>query len=87
MSMEPGSNGYVFPKTLGDMPMTRSIALRAFFMFAVLTLLAAVTGMASQAQAAEALFMIGASLSAVMLFFAVTLSYPIAMPVRVRRRR
>lgn len=67
--------------------MTRSIALRAFFMFSVLTLLAAVTGMASQAQAAEALFMIGASLSAVMLFFAVTVSSPAPIPVRVRRRR
>jgi hypothetical protein len=85
--MEPTSNGYVFPQDLGDMPMTRSIALRAFFMFSVLTLLAAVTGMASQAQAAEALFMIGASLSAVMLFFAVTVSGPAPIPVRVRRRR
>ena len=67
--------------------MTRSVALRAFFMFSVLTLLAAVTGMASQAQAAEVLFMIGASLSAVMLFFAVTVSNPALIPVRARRRR
>lgn len=66
--------------------MTRSVALRAFFMFSVLTLLAAVTGMASQAQAAEVLFMIGASLSAVMLFFAVTVSNPALISVRVRRR-
>ncbi|MGO4389144.1 hypothetical protein AB4Y85_16565 [Microvirga sp. 2YAF29] len=67
--------------------MTRSIALRAFFMFSILTLLAAVTGMASQAQVAEALFMIGASLSAMMLFFAVTVSGPAPVPVRVRRGR
>ena len=67
--------------------MTRSIALRAFSMFAIFTILAAVTGMASQAQTAEVLFMIGASLSAVMLFFAVTVSGPTAVPVRVRRRR
>ena len=66
--------------------MTRSVALRAFFMFSVLTLLAAVTGIASQAQAAEVLFMIGASLSAVMLFFAITVSGPAPIPVRVRRR-
>lgn len=67
--------------------MTRSVALRAFFMFSVLTLLAAVTGMASQAQAAEVLFMIGASLSAIMLFFAITVSGPAPIPVRVRHRR
>jgi hypothetical protein len=85
--MEPTSSGYVFPQDLGDMPMTRSVALRAFFIFAVLTLLAAVTGMASQAQAAEALFMIGASLSAVLLFFALTVSTPAPVPVRIRRRR
>jgi hypothetical protein len=85
--MEPTSGGYVFPQDLGDMPMTRSVALRAFFMFSVLTLLAAVTGMASQAQAAEVLFMIGASLSAVMLFFAVTVPGPALIPVRARRRR
>jgi hypothetical protein len=85
--MEPTSNGYVFPQDLGDTPMTRSVALRAFFIFFVLTLLAAVTGMASQTEAAEALFMIGASLAAVMLFFAMTVSSPALIPVRVRRRR
>ncbi len=67
--------------------MTRSVALRAFILFAVLTLLAAVTGVASQAVVAEVVFLIGASLSAVLLFFALTVQAPSPVPVRVRRRR
>ena len=67
--------------------MTRSVALRAFFIFAVVTLLAALTGIASQVEMAEILFLIGGSLSAVMLFFALAAPSPRLVPVRVRRRR
>ncbi|WP_445501910.1 hypothetical protein [Microvirga sp. G4-2] len=67
--------------------MTRSVALRAFVLFTVLTMLAGITGMASQAEVAEVVFLIGASLSAVLLFFALTVQAPAAIPVRVRRRR
>ena len=68
--------------------MTRSVALRAFFLFIVLTMLAGITGMASHAEVAEAVFLIGASLSAVLLFFALTVQQaPAPIPVRVRRRR
>ncbi|HZW46789.1 MAG TPA: hypothetical protein VFF61_04630 [Microvirga sp.] len=67
--------------------MTRSVALRAFILFMVLTFLAGVTGLASQAEIAEIVFLIGASLSAVLLFFALTVQAPAQIPVRVRRRR
>ncbi len=67
--------------------MTRSVALRAFFIFMALTTLAAATGVASQAEIAEVLFLIGASLSAVLLFFALTIQAPEPVPVRIRRRR
>lgn len=67
--------------------MTRSVALRAFLIFTVLTALAAVTGVASHVQIAEVLFLIGASLSAMLLFFALTLQTPAPIPVRVHRRR
>lgn len=67
--------------------MTRSVALRAFFLFTILTLLAGATGMASQAVIAEVMFLIGASLSAVLLFFALTARTPAPIPVRVQRRR
>ncbi|WP_134497498.1 hypothetical protein [Microvirga pakistanensis] len=67
--------------------MTRSVALRAFILFMILTVLAGVTGLASQTQIAEVVFMVGASLSAVLLFFALTVQAPAPVPVRVRRRR
>jgi len=67
--------------------MNRAVALRAFFIFIALTMLAAVTGVASQAEIAEVLFLIGGSLSAVLLFFAMTVETPDPVPVRIRRRR
>jgi len=67
--------------------MTRSVALRAFCIFAVVTTLAALTGLASQVEIAEVLFLIGGSLSAVMLFFAWTTPSHSLIPVRFRRRR
>jgi hypothetical protein len=85
--MEPSSPIDVFSKHLGDISMTRSVALRAFCLFTILTMLAGVTGLASQAEIAEVVFLIGASLSAVLLFFALTVQAPAPVPVRVRRRR
>ncbi|UVF18344.1 hypothetical protein HPT29_017740 [Microvirga terrae] len=67
--------------------MTRSVALRAFCIFAVVTVLAAMTGAASQVEIAEVLFVLGGSLSAVMLFFAWATPQQSLVPVRVRRRR
>jgi hypothetical protein len=69
--------------------MNKAIALRAFSIFTILTAFAAVTGLASQVEIAEVLFLIGGSLSALMLFFALSASSqaPALVPVRVRRRR
>jgi hypothetical protein len=67
--------------------MTRSVALRAFCLFAVATTLAALTGLASQVEIAEVLFLIGASLSAVMLVLTFTRPAPAPVPVRIRARR
>jgi hypothetical protein len=67
--------------------MNRSVALRAFFIFAVVAAFAAITGAASQVELAEVLFLIGGSLSAVMLLFVLMTPSPSLVPVRVRRRR
>ena len=67
--------------------MNRSVALRAFFIFAVVTAFAAITGIASQVEIAEVLFLIGGSLSALMLLFAFMTPSHSLVPVRVRRRR
>ena len=67
--------------------MNRSVALRAFSMFAALTVLAAVTGFASHVTIAEVLFLICGSLSVMMLFFTLSVPAPSPVPVRVRRRR
>jgi hypothetical protein len=85
--MELAFDPYVFQITWERWSMTRSIALRAFCIFAVVTALAAITGAASQVEIAEILFLIGGSLSAVMLFFALTTPTQRLVPVRVRRRR
>src|SRR4051794_29812464 len=87
--MEPAPDPYVFQNTWERWPMTRSVALRAFCIFTVVTLLAAITGLASQVEIAEVLFLIGGSLSAVMLAFALATPAPTRslVPVRVRRRR
>ncbi|MFC1456177.1 hypothetical protein ACETIH_05470 [Microvirga arabica] len=67
--------------------MNRSVALRALFIFAVVTAFAAITGMASQVEIAEVLFLIGGSLSAVMLLFVLMTPAQSPVPVRVRPRR
>jgi uncharacterized membrane protein len=67
--------------------MDRSIALRAFCIFMIVTMLAVITGLASQVEIAEVLSLIGGSLSAVMLLFALATPAHSPVPVRVRRRR
>jgi hypothetical protein len=67
--------------------MNRSVALRAFFIFTVVTAFAAITGAASQVEIAEVLFLIGGSLSAVMMLFVLMTPSQGPVPVRVRRRR
>jgi hypothetical protein len=67
--------------------MDRSIALRAFCIFTIVTTLAAITGLASQVEIAEVLFLIGGSLSALMLLLALATPAQSPVPVRVRRRR
>ncbi len=86
-SMEPQSRPYVFQNTWETDPMKRSVALRAFFTFTILASFAAVTGFASHVEIAEVLFLIGGSLSVLMLFFAMAAPAPQPIPVRVRRRR
>jgi hypothetical protein len=67
--------------------MNRSIALRAFIIFTILTSLAAMVGWASQVEIAEVVFLIGASLSALMLFFVWAVPALTPVPVRIRNRR
>ncbi|MBF9195331.1 hypothetical protein [Microvirga terrestris] len=67
--------------------MNRSVALRALLIFAVVAVFSAITGVASQVEIAEVLFLIGGSLSAVMLFFARMTPSQSPVPVRVRHRR
>lgn len=67
--------------------MTRSVALRTFFIFALVTMLAAIVGVTSAVEIAEVLFLIGGALSAVMLFFIATMPRHSLVPVRVKRRR
>ncbi|MBM6582554.1 hypothetical protein ILT44_20320 [Microvirga sp. BT689] len=67
--------------------MNRPVALRALFIFAVVTAFAAITGVASQVEIAEVLFLIGGSLSVVMLLFVLMTPSQTPVPVRVHRRR
>lgn len=85
--MELDLTQHVFKNTWERWPMNRSVALRAFFIFAVATAFAAITGMASQVEIAEVLFLIGGSLSAVMLLFVLMTPSESPVPVRVRHRR
>ena len=67
--------------------MNRPVALRALFIFAVVAVFAAITGVASLVEIAVVLFLIGGSLSAIMLLFVLMTPSHSAVPVRVRRRR
>ncbi|MGO4573037.1 hypothetical protein [Microvirga sp. 2TAF3] len=84
--MELKTRQYVSHNTWETDPMNRSIALRAFFMFTILTGLAAVTGWVSHAEIAEVLFLIGGSLSALMLFFVWATPTQTPSLVRIRNR-
>ncbi len=67
--------------------MTRTVASRASVLFIALTIVFAAIGLGTHAAAAEPLFLISASLCALMLFFALATPAPAAVPVRVRRNR
>jgi hypothetical protein len=65
--------------------MTRTVALRASICFIVLTALFGALGVSAYAPAAEALFLICASLCVLLGTFALAAPAPQAIPVRVRR--
>ena len=65
--------------------MNRETAFRACIPFVVLSALAAITGLSAQAELAEAIFLIGASVSAVVLISG--LATPAYRPIPIRARR
>jgi hypothetical protein len=67
--------------------MTRTVALRASALFIALTIVFGAVGLGSHAVAAEAFVLIGGSLCALMLVFALATPAHAAVPVRVRRER
>ena len=67
--------------------MTRTVALRASALFIVLSIVFGLIGLGSHVAATEALFLISASLFALLLFFGVATPTPAAIPVRVRAHR
>ena len=66
--------------------MTRSAALRAGTIFALLALFFGAAGITTYAPAAEALFLIAGSVCALMLLFAFAPTVHAPVPVRARRR-
>ena len=66
--------------------MTRSAALRAGTIFALLALFFGAAGIAAHAPAAEALFLIAGSVCALMLLFAFAPAANAPVPVRARPR-
>ncbi len=67
--------------------MNRTVALRAAVVFVVFTLFAGALGLSAYAPAAEILFVISASLAAVMLAFGFAVLRHSPTPVRVRSHR
>ena len=67
--------------------MDRSVAFRAGIFFTVLAVLFGATGVAAEVPVAEVLFLITASLCAVMMLYAASVPSPAPVPVRIRRRR
>jgi hypothetical protein len=67
--------------------MTRSVALRSSLLFGLIMLASLLLGLGSKAQVAEALFLVAASLGAVLAFVGTTMPSRAAVPVRVRDRR
>jgi hypothetical protein len=66
--------------------MTRSASLRASLIFVVFAAVFASIGLVSHVPAAEALFLISASLCAVLFLFGINTPSHAPVPVRVRRR-
>ena len=85
--MEPTSRRHVSQNTWETDPMNRPVALRASFIFTILASLAAITGVASHVEIAEVLFLIGGSLSLLMLFLAMTTPARAPVAVRIQRHR
>jgi len=67
--------------------MTHTAAVRAGILFVVLMIVFGAVGLGSHAAAAQAMFAISASLSALMLLFAVATPAHGAVPVRTRKTR
>ena len=67
--------------------MTRSVALRSSLLFGLIMLASIVLGLGSQTKVAEALFLVAASLGAVLAFVGTMMPSRAAIPVRVRSRR
>ncbi|MET0742197.1 MAG: hypothetical protein ABWY78_02390 [Microvirga sp.] len=67
--------------------MNRETAFRACIPFVVLAALAAMTGLSAQAELAEAIFLIGASVGLVVLMSALAIPTYRPIPVRARRLR
>jgi hypothetical protein len=78
---------HTLPSTSGDRPMNRETAFRACIPFVVLSALAAITGLSAQAELAEAIFLIGASVSAVVLMSGLTAPVYRPIPIKARRLR
>jgi hypothetical protein len=67
--------------------MTHTAAVRASILFVILAIVFGAVGLASHADAAEALFTISASVFAIMLLFALATPAHRAMPARIRKSR
>jgi len=67
--------------------MNRETAFRACIPFLVLAALAAMTGFSAQVELAEVIFLIWASVSAVVLMVALTAPVYRPIPVRARKNR
>jgi hypothetical protein len=66
--------------------MNRATALRACIPFFLITALAAITGLSSQVEVAEVVFLISGSVCALLLVLGLAAPTHQAVPVRVRRR-
>ena len=67
--------------------MTHSAAVRASILFVILMILSAAAGVGSHAVVAEAMFVISASVFAVMLLFGLATAAHRAVPAPIRRSR
>lgn len=65
--------------------MTRTVALRASALFALLSIMFGAVSTGSQAPAAQALFLTSLALGALTTLFALATPSPAPVPVRIRR--